>query len=58
MGASSYPFLPWMAEGGSKTLKKKIIVRWYSWREMLFELSYQNTGLKALHFHGKASNSK
>jgi hypothetical protein len=47
-----------MAEGGSKTLKKKIIVRWYSWREMLFELSYQNTGLKALHFHGKASNSK
>ncbi len=26
----------------------------HSWREMLFELSHENTGLEALHFHGKA----
>jgi hypothetical protein len=38
--------------------KKKVIVRWYSWREMLFELSQENTGLKALHFHGKAKQFK
>jgi hypothetical protein len=29
-----------------------------TWREMLFELSHENTGLEALHFHGKAKQFK
>jgi hypothetical protein len=47
-----------MAEDGSKNCNKKIVVRWYSLREMLFKLSHENTGLEALHFHGKVKQFK
>ncbi len=58
VGASSYCFFSWMAEGGSKTFKGKGHCQVYSCREILFELSHENTGLKALHFHGKAKQFK
>ncbi len=54
VGASSYLVSHGRRKVDQKHWKKKIIVRWNSWREMLFELSHENTGFEALHFHGKA----
>jgi hypothetical protein len=34
--------------------RKRSVSRGNSWREMLFELPHENTGLEALHFHGEA----
>jgi hypothetical protein len=58
MGASSYCFSHGWRKTNQKHCKKKVIVRQYSKREMLFELSHENTGLEALHCHGKAKQFK
>jgi hypothetical protein len=58
VGASSYHFSHGQWKVDQKHWKKKVTVRWNSWREMFFELSHENTGFKALHFHGKAKQFK
>jgi hypothetical protein len=42
-------------EGGRqiRNMARKRSVRGNSWREMLFKLPHENTGLEALHFHGE-----
>jgi hypothetical protein len=47
-----------MAKGGSETLKEKGRCQAILLEKMLFELSRENTGFKALHFHGKAKQFK
>jgi hypothetical protein len=48
-------------EGGRrlrKMARKRSVVRVHSWKEVLFELPHENTGLEALHFHGEAKQFK
>jgi hypothetical protein len=56
--ASFYHFSHGRRPANEKHGQKKICVREDSWREMLFELPHKNTGLEALHFHGKVEQFK
>jgi hypothetical protein len=50
-----------LMEGGRrlrKMARKRSVVRVHSWKEVLFELPHENTGLEALHFHGEAKQFK
>jgi dolichyl-phosphate-mannose--protein O-mannosyl transferase len=47
-----------MAEGGSKTLQEKDHCQVTLLEGDVVKLSHENTGLEALHFHGKAKQFK
>jgi hypothetical protein len=59
--------IPWapaptisLMDGGRRirNIERKRSLSLSSWRDMLFELSHEKTGIKALHFHGKAKQFK
>ncbi len=54
MVTSSYCLSHGCWKTNKKHCQEKVIVRWGSRGEVLFELSHEKTGLEALHFHGKA----